>query len=187
MEQRGGFHGSIEEAPENWQQEYAESKDAITNVPVPRQLLYKTTIGELLEDFARYVDQPDVENRLTPRLALVLSGGGAKCAYQAGAISAIEAKLREINEARAKASPSPKPPIDINLVVGTSGGAINALLVASGVTKAKNAPGELAELWGSFRQQQFFSTIVPLQSRLRIVLWSPASALNHHRSSTFRP
>jgi hypothetical protein len=30
------------------------------------------------------------------------------------------------------------------------------LLVASGVTKAENAPGELANLWGSFRQQQFF-------------------------------
>lgn len=140
---------------EDWQEEYLVSKDAVKNVPVPRQLLYKTTIGELLDDFARYVDQPNIENRLTPRLALVLSGGGAKCAYQAGAISAIEAKLREINKARA-AEPKPKPPIDINLVVGTSGGAINALLVASGVTKAENAPGELGALWGSFRQQQFF-------------------------------
>jgi len=139
----------------NWQQEYDVSKDAVKNVAVPRQLLYKTTIGELLEDFARYVDQPITDNRLTPRLALVLSGGGAKCAYQAGAISAIEAKLREINKARA-AEPKPKPPIDINLVVGTSGGAINALLVAAGVTKAESAPNEFAALWGSFRQQQFF-------------------------------
>jgi len=139
----------------NWQQEYALSTDAVKNVAVPRQLLYKTTIGELLEDFARYVDHPNTDNRLTPRLALVLSGGGAKCAYQAGAISAIEAKLREINKARVEASPAKKP-IDINLVVGTSGGAINALLVAAGVTKVKSAPGELAALWGSFRQQQFF-------------------------------
>jgi len=139
----------------NWQQEYVVSKDAVKNVPVPRQLLYKTTIGELLDDFARYVDHPNIENRLTPRLALVLSGGGAKCAYQAGAISAIEAKLREINKARAS-EPKPRPPIDINLVVGTSGGAINALLVAAGVTKAENAPDALGALWGSFRQQQFF-------------------------------
>ena len=139
----------------NWQDEYLVSKDAVKNVAVPRQLLYKTTIGELLDDFARYVDQPNIENRVTPRLALVLSGGGAKCAYQAGAISAIEAKLREINKARA-AEPKPRQPIDINLVVGTSGGAINALLVASGVTKAENASGALGDLWGSFRQQQFF-------------------------------
>jgi predicted acylesterase/phospholipase RssA/ABC-type phosphate/phosphonate transport system substrate-binding protein len=139
----------------NWQQEYVLSKDAVKNVAVPRQLLYKTTIGELLEDFARYVDQPNTDNRLTPRLALVLSGGGAKCAYQAGAISAIEKKLRDVNKARAEASPA-KPAIDINLVVGTSGGAINALLVAAGVTKAESAPDELASLWGSFRQQQFF-------------------------------
>jgi len=139
----------------NWLEEFVLSKDAVKNVAVPRQLLYKTTIGELLEDFARYVDQPNTDNRLMPRLALVLSGGGAKCAYQAGAISAIEAKLREVNKARAEASPA-KPPIDINLVVGTSGGAINALLVAAGVTKAESAPDELAALWGSFRQQQFF-------------------------------
>jgi len=139
----------------NWQDEFVISKDAVKNVAVPRQLLYKTTIGELLEDFARYVDQPNTDSHPTPRLALVLSGGGAKCAYQAGAISAIEAKLREINKARA-AEPKPKPAIDINLVVGTSGGAINALLVAAGVTKAESAPDEFADLWGSFRQQQFF-------------------------------
>ena len=133
----------------NWQYDYEDSTAAVATVAVPRQLLYKTTISELLEDFARYVDQPNTDDRVPPRLALVLSGGGAKCAYQAGAIAAIEAKLRKINEGRTR-------PIDINLVVGTSGGAINALLVAAGVTKAKDATGELAGLWESFRQQQFF-------------------------------
>ncbi len=149
---------------DKWQDEYKDSKAAVESVAVPRQLLYKTTIGELLEDFARYVDNPGAEKRKVPRLALVLSGGGAKCAYQAGAIAAIEAKLREINVARASASPSPKPPIDINLVVGTSGGAINALMVAAGITKAESARCRLdtlencgiASLWGSFQQQQFF-------------------------------
>ena len=64
------------------------------------------------------------------RTAVVLSGGGAKCSYQAGAVIEIEANLAELNERRAKKN---KEPVDIDLVVGTSGGAINALLVAAGV------------------------------------------------------
>jgi predicted acylesterase/phospholipase RssA/ABC-type phosphate/phosphonate transport system substrate-binding protein len=64
-----------------------------------------------------------------PRLAIVLSGGGAKCSYQAGALEVIETKVGD----------------DIGLVVGTSGGALNAVPVALGVT-AKH-PGRLADTW----------------------------------------
>jgi predicted acylesterase/phospholipase RssA/ABC-type phosphate/phosphonate transport system substrate-binding protein len=64
-----------------------------------------------------------------PRLALVLSGGGAKCSYQAGALEVVETKVGD----------------DIGLVVGTSGGALNAVPVALGVT-AKH-PGRLADTW----------------------------------------
>jgi predicted acylesterase/phospholipase RssA len=65
----------------------------------------------------------------SPRLALVLSGGGAKCSYQAGVLEVVEQKLGD----------------DIGLVVGTSGGALNAVPVALGVT-AKH-PGRLADTW----------------------------------------
>jgi predicted acylesterase/phospholipase RssA len=64
-----------------------------------------------------------------PRLALVLSGGGAKCSYQAGAVEVVETKVGD----------------DIGLVVGTSGGALNAVPVALGVTA--NRPGRLAYTW----------------------------------------
>jgi predicted acylesterase/phospholipase RssA len=64
-----------------------------------------------------------------PRLALVLSGGGAKCSYQAGALEVVEKQVGD----------------DIGLVVGTSGGALNAVPVALGVT-AKH-PGRLADTW----------------------------------------
>lgn len=64
-----------------------------------------------------------------PRLALVLSGGGAKCSYQAGALSVIENKLGG----------------DVGLVVGTSGGALNAVPVALGVTK--DDPDRLGNTW----------------------------------------
>jgi predicted acylesterase/phospholipase RssA len=63
------------------------------------------------------------------RLALVLSGGGAKCSYQAGALQEIEKKLGD----------------EIRLVVGTSGGALNAVPVALGVTNEE--PEKLAGVW----------------------------------------
>jgi predicted acylesterase/phospholipase RssA len=65
----------------------------------------------------------------SPRLAVVLSGGGAKCSYQAGALEVVEKKVGD----------------DIGLVVGTSGGALNAVPVALGVT-AKH-PARLADTW----------------------------------------
>jgi predicted acylesterase/phospholipase RssA len=65
----------------------------------------------------------------SPRLALVLSGGGAKCSYQAGALEVVERKVGD----------------DIGLVAGTSGGALNAVPVALGVTAEH--PGRLADTW----------------------------------------
>jgi predicted acylesterase/phospholipase RssA/ABC-type phosphate/phosphonate transport system substrate-binding protein len=65
----------------------------------------------------------------SPRLALVLSGGGAKCSYQAGALEVVERKVGE----------------DIGLVVGTSGGALNAVPVALGILEKH--PERLADAW----------------------------------------
>jgi predicted acylesterase/phospholipase RssA/ABC-type phosphate/phosphonate transport system substrate-binding protein len=65
----------------------------------------------------------------SPRLALVLSGGGAKCSYQAGALEVVEQEVGD----------------DVGLVVGTSGGALNAVPVALGVTARH--PGRLADTW----------------------------------------
>ena len=149
----------------NWIESYRNSKEAIANIALPRQLPYKSTIDQLLEDYAKYVDlasDPNAANAPnqtttapTPRLALVLSGGGAKCAYQAGAIVEIEAKLKALNHKRQEKNKKAKA-VDIDLVVGTSGGAINALLVATGMTRSDNPEKDLAKLWGSMRQQEFF-------------------------------
>lgn len=83
------------------------------------------------------------------RLALVLSGGGAKCAYQLGAVEAIEQELdKHLNDQGARK-------VDISLVVGTSGGAINALCVALGLTKNEDKQAKLRETWKSFKQENF--------------------------------
>ena len=151
---------SLRPRTDDWETSYEGSTKAIAGIALPRQLPYKSTVDRLLADFAGYVDRPKSEQVKTPRLALVLSGGGAKCSYQAGAIIEIEAKLAELNEKRAKED---KEPVDIDLVVGTSGGAINALLVAAAVTKSDDAlllrtqrAEAVASLWASFKQQEFF-------------------------------
>jgi predicted acylesterase/phospholipase RssA/ABC-type phosphate/phosphonate transport system substrate-binding protein len=119
---------------QEWATDYLPIEKALDPKALPRQLLYKSNIDDLLDDMAK--------SRVPPRLALVLSGGGAKCAYQAGAVVEIEKKLR----ARG---------LDIGLVVGTSGGAINALLVALGVTASDHAEDALGKTWESFNQKQF--------------------------------
>ncbi len=84
-----------------------------------------------------------------PRLALVLSGGGAKCAYQAGAIEALEARLENRRKA-CKSDCSVLSQLDVNLVVGTSGGSINALFAALGATKnpsSQKVKYRLEHLW----------------------------------------
>lgn len=111
-----------------------------------------------------------------PRLALVLSGGGAKCAYQAGAISAI---LDTIDEERAHCSSEDDPKkcaalstIDINVVAGTSGGSINALLVALDTTKTKEGRNNLQQLWESLDQNTLFVFPIAIRSAEAIIVAS---------------
>jgi predicted acylesterase/phospholipase RssA/ABC-type phosphate/phosphonate transport system substrate-binding protein len=129
---------------DDWTTRYAQIQTALTRTSVPKQLLYKSNFDDLLDDLSRAT---------SPRLALVLSGGGAKCAYQAGAIIEIERKLQAKNRELEAKHTGKK--LDIGLVVGTSGGAINALLVALGITKEDAAQNELAKTWRSFRQEHF--------------------------------
>ena len=103
------------------------------------------TIDQIIRRINNYNDH----HRGKPaRVALVLSGGGAKCAYQLGAVEVIEDKLKA---AQAKNNDS-KPGID--LVVGTSGGAINALTIAAEVTKEEPGRRALQTTWENFGQSE---------------------------------
>lgn len=106
--------------------------------------------GVNLNDLGTILSSYKKSHRLAPvRLALVLSGGGAKCAYQLGAIEALEQKLQEMRDRGER-------DMDIGLVVGTSGGAINALTVALGVSKDRAGQQALHRTWKSFNQKNFF-------------------------------
>ena len=100
------------------------------------------------------------------RLALVLSGGGAKCAYQIGAVTAIEEKLTELREETGDED------MEISLVAGTSGGAINALAIALGLSQTPGGQAELRRAWSNLDQREIVRP--SLHVRLNMGLWFTA-------------
>jgi NTE family protein len=76
-----------------------------------------------------------VENAKAPRLAVVLSGGGARAAYQAGVLAAIADML-----------PAARP-LPFRIVCGTSAGAINAGAIAAGARHFRAATHALCDIW----------------------------------------
>jgi predicted acylesterase/phospholipase RssA/ABC-type phosphate/phosphonate transport system substrate-binding protein len=124
--------------------------EAATDRPAARG----SSISDILDSMRHYQRSHD---QSPPRLALVLSGGGAKCAYQAGAIAHIEQELVHLQQLKRLAAVGAERGSfpDINLVVGSSGGALNALPTALGVTKGGVSKKDdlsafpLAQLWHS--------------------------------------
>jgi hypothetical protein len=93
------------------------------------------SVGRVLEKIA-----DDIDNRrlgdpgYRPKVAVVLSGGGASGSYQAGVLKALQEKLDEFNQQQRRG----KPPLTIDLVAGTSLGAFNALLFSAGAIEEMN-------------------------------------------------
>ncbi|MEX2962109.1 patatin-like phospholipase family protein [Microbulbifer sp. TYP-18] len=90
-------------------------------------------------------------NREIPKLthkssALVLSGGGARAAYQAGVLKA----LAELTPAE-----SPNP---FQIICGTSAGAVNALLLASHRGTFREAVERLCALWAELTVEQIYNS-----------------------------
>jgi predicted acylesterase/phospholipase RssA len=120
----------------------------VNHDPQPRRVPLDA-IGQSLLDYQRTRGRP-------PRLALVLSGGGAKCAYQVGAVTALEEDLARLRREH------PGQRLDIDLVIGTSGGAVNALPVALGVTADAAGQADLGQVWRALDQRDLLrpSTLV---------------------------
>lgn len=89
------------------------------------------------------------------RIGLVLSGGGARAAYQAGAVNA----LSEI--VGSKASP-------FTVMAGLSAGAINCAALASGADDLPRAARRLTEVWMSLTPQAVYRTDVPKLTTLGV-------------------
>jgi ABC-type phosphate/phosphonate transport system substrate-binding protein len=101
--------------PPEWWKGYEEVKEWIKELGGdPIVSSNELTIDQIITRINNYNRHHPTE---PARVALVLSGGGAKCAYQLGAVNVIEDKLKAAQEA------NPSQELGINLVVGTSGGA----------------------------------------------------------------
>ena len=81
-----------------------------------------------------------------PRAGLVLTGGGARAAYQVGVVKAVRDILG--NPAR-----NPFP-----IVCGTSAGAINAVALAAFAENFARAVGNLIEVWENMRCELIYRT-----------------------------
>ncbi len=77
-------------------------------------------------------------------IGLVLTGGGARAAYQVGALLAI-AEMR----------PGPSP---FSIFAGVSAGAINAVSLASGADEFKVAAGRLGGIWRALTPDRVYRT-----------------------------
>ncbi|MCC5869581.1 MAG: patatin-like phospholipase family protein [Gammaproteobacteria bacterium] len=77
---------------------------------------------------------------------LILPGGGARGAYQVGALKAV-------SELLPRGAPNP-----FHVISGTSAGAINAAVLASRARRFSYATGELARVWSNFHAGQVYRT-----------------------------
>ena len=91
----------------------------------------------------------------TPRAALVLMGGGARTAYQAGALQAMGEMLGH------SASDALKEKFPFQLLVGTSAGALNASFLASRAQEGLKALPALAQFWQGLRSAQVYRLDIP--------------------------
>jgi NTE family protein len=88
-----------------------------------------------------------------PLAALVLMGGGARTAYQAGALQAIGAMLKlQTNAPDANAAGS----FPFQILVGTSAGALNASFLAGRVLLGCDAFERLLQFWSKLRSEQVY-------------------------------
>ncbi|MCL5777171.1 patatin-like phospholipase family protein [Limibaculum sp. FT325] len=95
-------------------------------------------------------------------VGLVLPGGGARAAYQAGALSAISAML----------PPGPSP---FAVVAGQSAGAINAAGLACRAGDFVGAAASLVAAWSRLRISDVIRTDVPATGR-RALVWALTAA-----------
>lgn len=89
--------------------------------------------------------------------ALVLMGGGARTAYEAGVLKAI-ARMHTLQSPGPDGQPAPFP---FRWLFGTSAGALNASYLASRAHLGLPALGDLASFWGKLRSNRVYQLDAP--------------------------
>lgn len=105
-------------------------------------------MGPISDGSSGLVPARRAANREIGPVGLLLTGGGARAAYQAGVLRAI-AELRLAASRRSAASP-------FDIITGTSAGAINAAALASFADDFSHAVAVLAAVWADIQPQQVY-------------------------------
>ncbi len=82
------------------------------------------------------------------KTALILTGGGARAAYQAGVLQALQLIRRECGEGR-RGNP-------FQIICGTSAGALNGMALACQADHYDYAVRAMVEVWRDFRSEQVY-------------------------------
>jgi NTE family protein len=85
---------------------------------------------------------------LPGKTALILTGGGARAAYQAGVLQALQLIRRECGEGR-RGNP-------FQIISGTSAGALNGMALACQADHYDYAVRAMVEVWRDFRSEQVY-------------------------------
>ncbi|WP_370625901.1 patatin-like phospholipase family protein [Comamonas sp. NLF-1-9] len=91
---------------------------------------------------------PSTPGAPAPLTGLVLTGGGARAAYQVGVLQGIS-ELRRLCEPGARSNPFP-------VMAGTSAGAINAAALACGADQFDRAVRRVARVWSHFHTHHVY-------------------------------
>jgi NTE family protein len=109
---------------------------------------------------------------------LLLTGGGARAAYQVGVLEAIAKIRRSVGPAAGTGNP-------FQVITGTSAGAINAAVLACGCDNFDHVVAHIAEVWGQFRAEQVYRadslSVIGSGARWRMLLGLGRFAANWMR------
>ena len=94
------------------------------------------------------MNRPASDAAPAPQTGLLLTGGGARAAYQVGVLQAL-AGLRRARDPHSRASP-------FGIISGTSAGAINAAALACGADDFDLAVRNIVKVWRNFRAGQVY-------------------------------
>ncbi len=112
-------------------------------------------------------------------VALVLMGGGARTAYQAGVLQAVARLLA--TAAAGERAPAPFP---FRWLFGTSAGAMGAAFLASRAEQGLGALTELASFWRDLRSQHVYRLDAPgwVRANRLAAGWTLARQVQRHRA-----
>jgi NTE family protein len=111
--------------------------------------------------------------------ALVLMGGGARTAYQAGVLHALARLLQPV-----RTGSNAREPFPFRCMFGTSAGALGAAFLASRAEHGLDALREMADFWRNLRSQHVYRLDAPgwVRANRLAAGWTLARQVRRHRA-----